>query len=92
MFDYDLPIQVGVNDLAFFHPGDRYIVNSSVLGFTPSFSMFEVSNITGTTVDMYVRNMSEIPEVVPEPPTLFLVGAGLAILGIFSRRIRLSGQ
>ena len=92
VFDYDLPIQVGVNDLAFFHPGDRYIVNSSVLGFTPSFSMFEVSNITGTTVDMYVRNMSEIPEVVPEPPTLFLVGAGLAILGIFSRRIRLSGQ
>ena len=78
VFDYYLPIEVNANDLEYFHLGDRYIIDSSILGYAlPAFSVLEISGIDDTTVNMFVRNMSEVPESVPEPSTMMLLGLGL---------------
>jgi hypothetical protein len=96
LFDYNLSLAFEDADLPLFHIGDSYVLNSSILGISPSFSVFDVTNIDGNTVNFLVHNITDFSGVgVPGPtagaglPGLMLLASG-GLLGWWRRRQKIA--
>ena len=89
VFDYNLSVSVSTGSGQFFNPGDSYLINASALGSPQGFSILDVLDVNGQTVNFLVHDVADIPTEVPEPLTWTLLLFPVLVLSSERNRTKL---